>query len=399
MQKANHITYFNSNSDQANLLCFGDGEKLILNEEVDLNEIQHFLDKHKNRFIVSYFSYELKNNIEKLTSHNFDALNFPKVYMHVPKNVAQIKNGKISFIQGDETSKNQRFVNRFLEELTQKTKLKNIQFKARTSKESYLETVNQLKKHIQRGDIYEINYCQEYYSENIEIENPIQLYTQINAITEAPFSVFLQHDSQTVFCFSPERFIQKKGNQIISQPIKGTAPRGKNKQEDEQLKTELLTNQKELSENVMIVDLVRNDLSKIAQKGSVKVDELCGAYSFKTVHQLISTISCELDKSSDFLSILKATFPMGSMTGAPKVSAMQLSETYEDFQRGLYAGTIGYFLPNGNFDFNVVIRSLLHNRKNNYLSCAVGGAITIKSDAEKEYEECQTKIGKLIQAI
>ncbi|MEZ4889522.1 MAG: anthranilate synthase component I family protein [Crocinitomicaceae bacterium] len=252
---------------------------------------------------------------------------------------------------------------------------------------------------MQRGDIYEINYCQEFYDANAQIDAKLNLYATINEITQAPFSAFFQWQEFSAFCGSPERFLQKKGNQLLSQPIKGPAPRGKTSEEDQQLMLELKNNPKERSENVMIVDLVRNDLSKIATQGSVKVDELFGVYTFNTVHQLISTISCQIDESCDFSTIIKATFPMGSMTGAPKVSAMKLSEEHEAFQRGLYSGTIGCILPNGNFDFNVVIRSLLYNANNKYLSCGVGGAITINSDAEKEYQECETKVRRLLNAF
>ena len=198
------------------------------------------------------------------------------------------------------------------------------------------------------------------------------------------------------FCGSPERYIKLENNLLTSQPIKGTAPRGSSNVEDQKNINRLINSKKDQSENVMIVDLVRNDLSKIAKQNSVKVDELCGLYSFKTVHQLISTVSCEIDKSVDFKSILQATFPMGSMTGAPKLSAMNIIEEKEDFKRGLYSGSIGYIKPNGDFDFNVVIRSLLYNKKKKYLSCSVGGAITYDSDPKSEYDECQIKVGKLM---
>jgi len=201
-----------------------------------------------------------------------------------------------------------------------------------------------------------------------------------------------------LFCASPERFIQKKGNRIFSQPIKGTAPRGKDAIEDEVLVKLLKNDPKEKAENIMIVDLVRNDLSKIARKGSVQVDELCAVKSFATVHQLISTVSCDL-KTINFLDILYALFPMGSMTGAPKKRALELIDELEDFNRGLYSGSIGYMDPNGDFDMNVIIRSLVYNSISKRISCGVGSAITISSDAEKEYAECLVKIEKLRNVI
>ncbi len=395
MKLDSDIAFFNSNSG-TNYLCFGEGDKLIFNTKTDFNSLQSFLNNNKGKFIYGYISYDVKNDLEKLVSQNNDNLNFPLIYFHTPKNVIEFNSNQQTFIQGEYSIENQQMIDLFLKELNFDSLEKINQFQARISKSEYIEKVNQLKEHIQRGDIYEINFCQEYYAENVNIDSPIQLYNAINNATQAPFSVFLKHDEFSVFCGSPERFIQKKGSKISSQPIKGTAKRGQSEEEDLQLKKKLSTDPKEISENVMIVDLVRNDLSKIAKKGSVKVDELFGIHTYKTVHQMISTISCEIDDDINFINILNATFPMGSMTGAPKVNAMRLSEQHESFKRGLYSGSIGYILPNGDFDFNVVIRSLLHNAKTKYLSCSVGGAITINSDAEKEYEECQTKINKLL---
>lgn len=398
MKNQQSVAYFNSNSD-TNYLCFGGGECLIFKQIVDFDQFQQFLDTCKNKFIYGYISYDVKNSIEKLSSEHQDELGFPSLYLHVPETVVKLNDTGIEFIQGVDTGEAREFVKSFQEQLNNKTIGAINPFQARISKNEYISVVNQLKRHIQRGDIYEINFCQEYFSENNTIENPVGIYSTINEVTQAPFSVYLQHDDFHVFCGSPERFIQQKGTKILSQPIKGTAPRGKTPEEDEQLKHNLANNPKEISENVMIVDLVRNDLSKIAEKGSVNVDELFGIYTYNTVHQMISTISCELSNAVTFTDILKATFPMGSMTGAPKVSAMKLIEQYESFKRGLYSGTIGYILPNGDFDFNVVIRTLLYNSKNKYLSCGVGGAITIQSDAEQEYEECETKVRKLLNAL
>lgn len=243
-----------------------------------------------------------------------------------------------------------------------------------------------------------MNYCQEFYAENVEIKNPIDLYFKLNKNTLAPYSAYLQLNEHQLFCASPERFIRKKGTKIISQPIKGTAPRGKNEKEDFHLLEQLKNDPKERAENVMIVDLVRNDLSKIAMKGSVKVEELCEVYSFPTVHQMVSTVACEL-KTSQFLEIIEALFPMGSMTGAPKKRALELIDSFEDFNRGIYSGSIGYIDPKGDFDLNVIIRSIIYNTQNKRMSCSVGSAITIASDAEKEFAECKVKIEKLLHVI
>lgn len=393
------IAYFNSNSVESNYLCFGEGEKLMIQDAVCFEKLQSFIDSHKGKFIYGYIGYDTKNSIENLSSRSEDLLNFPTIYFHIPKNVVKINKDATQYIQGEDSQSNTDFIKAFLAQLESSKLDKSYHFQPRISKEDYIKSVNNLKEQIQRGDIYEINFCQEFYSDQVEIDDPIAIYSAINQVTKAPFSAYLQQDDLFVFCGSPERFIQKKGNKIISQPIKGTAPRGLTEIEDLELKNRLLHDPKERSENVMIVDLVRNDLSKIAKDGSVKVDELFGVYSFDTVHQLISTISCELPEEVDFSTIIKATFPMGSMTGAPKISAMKLSEEYESFKRGLYSGTIGYILPNGDFDFNVVIRTLLYNASSKYLSCGVGGAITINSDAEKEYQECETKVKKLLNSL
>lgn len=398
MKSNGPIAYFNSNSD-TKYLCFGQGEQFIPDDVIDFEKLQQFLTANNDKFVYGYIGYDAKNSIEKLSSENTDRLGFPTIYFHVPKTVVKLTGSEMLFMQGEDTQSEQDFIRSFFEGMdTVNTETIN-PFQPRISKQQYLSAVNALKSHIQRGDIYEINFCQEYFSENNDLENPLGVYATINHVTQAPFSVYLQHDDLYVFCGSPERFIQKKGKKVISQPIKGTAPRGQSEEEDESLKIGLATNPKEISENVMIVDLVRNDLSKIAEKGSVHADELFGIYSFSTVHQMISTISCEIADTISFTDILKATFPMGSMTGAPKISAMKLSEQYESFRRGLYSGSIGYILPDGDFDFNVVIRTLLYNSATKYLSCGVGGAITISSDAEKEYQECETKVRKLLNAL
>lgn len=399
MEPTDSIAFFNSNADTS-YLCFGKGTSISFEQSIDFNALQAFITAHKGKFIYGYLSYDVKNSIEQLTSSNTDHLHFPVLYFHVPETVVKTEQGNQVIIQGVETPETMHFIASFFRRLKTGTCDSGTgSFHARISKEEYLKAVNKLKEHIQRGDIYEINFCQEYFSEQVELTDPVSVYATINTVTQAPFSVYLQHDQFHAFCGSPERFLQKKGATVRSQPIKGTARRGATENEDEYLKTELVNNPKERSENVMIVDLVRNDLSKIAEKGTVTVDELFGVYTYQTVHQLVSTISCQVSEAVSFTDLIKATFPMGSMTGAPKVSAMKLSEQYESFKRGLYSGSIGYILPNGDFDFNVVIRSLLYNSQTNYLSCGVGGAITINSDPEKEYEECETKVRKLLNAV
>ena len=389
----------NSN-DGSGIISFGRKASILDSSPHALEKLQLFLDLNKGNYIFGSLSYDLKNEIEQLKSKENDALKFPLVNFWVPEYVVKKVNGNYKYLQGVQTTDAENLLNTFFKIKKQaKDDKEKINFSARTSKENYLKNIEKIKSLLQQGEIYELNYCQEYFSKDVHIKNPLETYFKINELTKAPFSVFLRADKHYVFCGSPERFIQKKGKKLISQPIKGTAGRGKSKMEDNKIIKTLQENQKERSENIMIVDLVRNDFSKIAEKNSVSVEELCAIYSFETVHQMISTVSCTVDKKNSFTDIIRATFPMGSMTGAPKINAMKFIDELEDFSRGIYSGSIGYILPNGDFDFNVVIRSLVYNEKEKYLSCAVGGAITILSDPEEEYNECQTKIGKILNAF
>lgn len=351
--------------------------------------LQQFLDREKTVF--GHFSYDLKNEIEDLSSRHYSGMGFPAAYFFVPE-LSAVKT-KDNTIEAE-----------FLEKLQRNAPIKEAAGQAgftlleRTTKANYISTVNSILEHIRRGDIYEINYCIEFYAEKAAID-PIAVYRKLNALCEAPFSSLYKYHDQWLLCASPERFLKKTGSRLISQPIKGTRPRGKNAAEDAHLKEELFHDPKERSENVMIVDLVRNDLSRTAKKGSVNVEELFGIHSFKNVHQMVSTITSELEEKTHPVEAIKNAFPMGSMTGAPKVRAMQLSEKFENMKRGLYSGAVGYFTPQMDFDFNVVIRSIQYNAKTGYLSLMVGSAITANSDPEKEYAECLVKAETLFRAL
>ena len=344
-------------------------------------------------YIFGYLSYDVKNDVEQLSSNNFDGLDFADMYFFQPQKLFFIKRNTIEFhylrmvddeieIDFEEIKKTKKFKSQ--------NNGSNIKIKLRIHKDEYYSKVTKVLEHIKRGDIYEANFCQEFYAENSTID-PIKVYQDLNEISKPPFATFFKNDHQYLLSASPERYIRKEGSKIISQPIKGTAKRLRSKIDDTKIASDLASDIKERSENVMIVDLVRNDLSKSAIKGSVKVEELCKVYSFKQVHQMISTVVSELKDDIHPIQVLKNTFPMGSMTGAPKVSAMKIIENLEETKRGLYSGTVGYFTPEGNFDFNVVIRSILYNSEKKYISYSVGGAITAKSIPEKEYEECLLK--------
>ncbi len=389
----------NSN-DGTGLLAFGEGETIILKKNDKLQKLQEFIDQQKGNYLFGYLSYDLKEQLHGLKSENNDSLLFPETYFWKPKYVVNLHKESVEFLQGEKNSESLNFISQFLEEETdQNFHPHNFEFKARISKEEYIAKIVKIKEQIQLGNIYELNFCQEYFAENVDIPYEIDTYFKLNTITQAPYSSYFKFGDFDIFCGSPERFLKKEGNKLISQPIKGTAPRGGTIEEDAQIKKTLSEDPKERAENIMIVDLVRNDLSRVAAVNSVRVDELCEIYSFETVHQMISSISCDLKEGVNFTEILKATFPMGSMTGAPKLRAMELIEELESFKRGLYSGSIGYITPSGDFDFNVVIRTLLYNQKESYLSCSVGGAITIQSDPEKEYQECLVKVKRIMDGI
>jgi para-aminobenzoate synthetase component 1 len=364
----------------------------------DAKAFQDFLTQNSGNYIFGYLSFDVKNSFEHLRSDNPDALVFPLVNFWVPQSLYCLTTSP-TLIWGSDSLQNQEQAAALFAAFDKKEGVLAAHFEPRTPKAAYFEHFEQLKSALQRGDIYEVNYCQEFAAQNCDIINPVGLFGRLYAETKAPHAAYIQTAEHLVLCASPERFLQKTGAVLRSEPIKGTAPRSKDPIEDRRLATELQNNPKERAENIMIVDLVRNDLSQIANKNSVGVEELCQIYSFETVHQMISKISCTLDASVRFVDILKACFPMGSMTGAPKIAALQQIEKHEDFKRGLYSGSIGLIEPNGDFDLNVVIRSLLYNRKNQYLSCSVGSALTIGANAADEYQECLLKAEKLIHGL
>jgi len=396
----NTACYFDSNNFSDPYSAFGvyigagKVAELTDSDKSSFVALEQFLNSNKG-YIPGYFSYDLKNEIENLNSENPDNLEFAKIYFFLPKHSILIRNNEISIFSDDADevwcSINQTILNQSKEQVSVP------QIRGRFNRNEYIQTVREIQKHIQRGDIYEMNFCQEFYSEDVEI-NPLELFTELNNLSPTPFANYFKIDNQYIISATPERFLSRRGNKLISQPIKGTSSRNSDSTKDRLQKEELLLNEKERAENVMIVDLVRNDLTKSAKPGTVRVEELFGIYSFKQVHQMISTVVCELRENLSNPKIIANTFPMGSMTGAPKIKAMQLADKYERSQRGVYSGAIGYFAPDGDFDFNVVIRTILYNRKQKYLSFHVGSAITLDSDPEKEYEECLLK-GKAIRAV
>jgi para-aminobenzoate synthetase component I len=387
------------------LLAVGvEGEIFNASDKTSFQRLQQFHEE-KKKWLFGFLTYDLKNEIEKLESNHFDGLTFPDMHFFEPEILMRITEKSVEFVKYTDLSRNNRGGSPFQEILQNidnqkltKPKSLNLNIQSRFTKSDYLTTVERIKQHIHRGDIFEMNFCQEFFVENADL-NPMALFHALNRLAQAPFAAFYKLRERYIMCASPERFLKKSGQKLISQPIKGTSKRGNTEGSDLELKNALRADPKNRSENVMIVDLVRNDLGKISETGTVEVTELFGIYSFPTVHQMISTVESQLKHDLPFVEALRQTFPMGSMTGAPKVRALQLIEQYERTRRGVYSGTIGYITPDGDFDFNVVIRSILYNSARQYASYQVGGAIIADSDAEKEYAECQIKAANVRRVL
>lgn len=376
--------------DDSFLVGIGCESEFVLGPDLNWEALDAFMQQHKDRTLFMVINYQLGLDILAVP-HPENQL--PLLRVWVPESTYLREYRTTYSLEGKQDEAQEKLATELFESEKSATP---IQWKAKIDKATYLERINQIKDHIQLGDVYELNFCQLIESDPVEIQSIQPYFNALWKNNPTPFAAMVENDNWMFASASPERFIQKKGNKLISQPIKGTAPRGKTGPEDIQNKENLQKSVKERAENVMIVDLVRNDLSQVASKGSVRVDELCKIYSFPTVHQMISTVSCELKENTSFSDIIQATFPMGSMTGAPKKAAVELAEQNEGFSREFYSGSFGIILPGGEFDLNVLIRTMVYNNKTKQFSCGVGGAITMLSDAEAEYEECKVKVDKIL---
>lgn len=394
------VCYFDSNnfidphSKYDALIAAGSKAEITAATGNAFEKLEQFRQKNPG-WLFGFFGYELKNELEDLASGNPDHLGFPDLHFFVPKHLITIQGNTVKVLSdnAEETLKSIR------QQVDHRSKSSSaINLRSRFSRDEYLNAVEKIKSHINRGDIYVTNFCQEFYAENAEID-PLGIFLRLDDISPNPFGAYFKWKDNFILSASPERFLAKRGSKLISQPIKGTARRGKNETEDEAIKKHLREHTKELQENVMIVDLVRNDLTRSAKQGTVKTEELFGIYTFNQLHQMISTVACEIEDGLSAIEAIKRTFPMGSMTGAPKISAMRLMERYEQSKRGVYSGALGYFSPAGDFDFNVVIRTLLYNSANKYLSFHTGSAITYHANAEQEYEECLLKAKAILEVL
>jgi len=357
--------------------------------------LRQFLDRYPNTWVPGYLGYDLKNELEDLDSQHPNRTGFPDACFFVTDYTLLIGQFNAE-IKGRDP---QRIVDQIHATRTvEESPGFEGRLKYRMNKSAYFAAFADLQRHIRQGDVYEVNLCQEFYAEQANL-NALAAYRRLNEVSPTPFSCFFKFGHHYILSASPERFLSKNGNTLLSQPIKGTAPRGKDAIEDEQIKATLATSPKEISENIMIVDLVRNDLTQSAAPGTVRAEQLLQIHSFKQVHQLVSTVTCEIRPGVDAVQTLQNTFPPGSMTGAPKISAMKLIDRYENSRRGVYSGALGYFSPQGNYDFSVVIRTLLYNAESGYLSFHTGGAITANADPEREYNECLLKGKALFEVL
>ena len=353
-----------------------------------LTRLQAFIHQ-ENDWMFGHLSYDLKNEIEQLHSARHDGIKFPDMFFFVPEIVLQLDENSLSIgsFENDHAAIYNKITKCVSKDRNQG--FEPVEVQSRFSKQEYIDRVQQLQRRILRGDCYEINFCQEFFATNTTID-PIAGFHSLGDASPNPYSAYYKLNDKYLLCASPERYLKKTGSTIISQPIKGTWRRTST-EEDEVNRNLLSMSDKDRSENVMVVDLVRNDLSKVCVEGSVSVDELFGVYTFPQLFQMISTVSGKLKPAMTFTEIIKATFPMGSMTGAPKKKVMELIGEYEATRRGIFSGTVGYISPDKDFDLNVVIRSIMYNATERYLSFQAGSGITFYSDAEAEYQECLLK--------
>jgi len=381
----NHIAY--PNDPFPNRLFVG-AKRVVSFSDTDTFQDLYAAHRDQPSYLVGYLSYDLKNEMEVLTSRNPNRLGFPNAYFVEPEWVIDFVGNAITVAGEGDAEPIIEAIQRIELPAHHVGKIGSIQ--CRVSLEDYLNKVRQIQQHILAGDVYELNYCIEFFARQAELD-PFSVYRALNEQSPMPFSSFLKLSNQYIISASPERFLKKQGPTIWSQPIKGTIRRGQTAEEDATLRSQLLNSEKERAENLMIVDLVRNDLARSAQTGSVRVDELFGIYGFRQVYQMISTVSATLRESVTWADAIRYAFPMGSMTGAPKIRSMELIDALEVSRRGVYSGAIGFITPDGDFDFSVVIRTLLYDAPGQYASFSVGSAITYDADPEQEWEECLLK--------
>ncbi|MBC7425874.1 MAG: anthranilate synthase component I family protein, partial [Bacteroidia bacterium] len=389
-------------------LLAGIGSKLSFsNTENDFSELKKFHEAQKD-WLFGVMPYSNKSNDGNKTSNNQDLFFFQPLIVITITSINSLE-WQVTIL----SELNPELVySNIMESVLVDGTIQPASFAPVISKDQYINTISEIRSDIENGDYYELNFCQEFRTDQKNFDSEL-IYSKLCAKSPAPFSALLKIPGYELVCMSPERFLSHQQGSLVAQPIKGTRRRGANAEEDEKLMNELFFSEKERAENVMIVDLTRNDLSNVCPAGNVKVTELFGIYKFPHVIQMISTVEGQLkvelvnDKLADKVlqnelneeninsdlpfKAIDNCFPMGSMTGAPKVEVMKRIAKYETGKRGFYSGCIGYISPEGDFDFNVVIRTLIYNKTLKQLSYWVGRAITFDSNSEEEYEECLLK--------
>jgi para-aminobenzoate synthetase component 1 len=385
-----YLAYFNGNEYAYPKGNFGNtffaGNKSI--------ELTKFWNSSPNFFKVGIIGYDFKNRIETLQSLNPSFLDLPETCFFQPELMIRIEKDQVL----SNTELSQEFWNTLESVEIPYSPNLACRWSPQISKEKYIESLETIKSQIVEGETYEMNFCQAFSGE-FESWDPVAAYFRLNEFSPMPFSTLFKAEQKWIVSASPERFIKKTGSQIIAQPIKGTFRRGITAEEDLENRNKLANSEKEKAENLMITDLMRNDLSKVSKTGTVKVEELFGIYPLPKVFQMISTISSELKPEVTFEEIIRATFPMGSMTGAPKIRTMEFIDALESFKREWFSGALGWIEEEGDFDFSVVIRSIITDLNAKKLYFGVGSAVTFDSDPEQEYEECQLKAQAIFEIL
>ncbi len=401
-QELSHVVLlYDGSKDGYCFLGLGCKKSLEIGGDISELDVLNALEKFSDcgRWTFGWIGYDVKNSFLNLTTSTENGLGLPDLAWWEPEVVIKWNaHSKPEVIQGDEKCDLAKSGITSIYDDDVINAVGATEMAWSWKKEEYVEKFNTVKDLIQAGDVYELNLCQTLIG-SAPPSNSWGLFSSLYLKTKAPFSAYLQCGNARIMSGSPERFLKRIGDKLISQPIKGTTARGANLEEDERFIEELKSSEKERAENIMIADLVRNDLSRVAVRDSVEVVDLCGIHTFETVHQMITEVNCMVDSKTGLSEVLRATFPMGSMTGAPKISAMKNIDLLEQKGRGVYSGSVGYISPDGDFDLNVLIRSLFHNAETEIIEASVGGAITSLSNAEDEYNECVLKAEALIKTV
>ncbi|MCY6370807.1 aminodeoxychorismate synthase component I [Clostridium ganghwense] len=353
---------------------------------------------------IGYFSYDLGRSIEKLPEISEEDVDIPDCYFNFYDNIIVIDhvNNKtyvtalgILEEQKESISHIKNKICKGKKVQYQKHKKNKLPFQSNFTKKEYIKTIDRVREYIKNGDIYITNLTQRF---TCDIEkDPYDVYRTLRNINPAPFAAYMKFEGFSIVSSSPERFLKIKDGVVETRPIKGTRPRGKNEEEDLNNRQELLNSEKDKSELLMIVDLERNDLSRVCRPNSVKVTELFELEQYSTVYHLVSTIKGELRDECTSIDCIKACFPGGSITGAPKIRSMEIIDELEKVRRNIYTGCIGYIGFDDNVDLNIVIRTILMKDNKAYLG--VGGGITWESDSEAEYEETLDKARALFRSL